>query len=181
MHSLSLTNYRSKQAAKNDLVPNKAFSKTVAIKFKLIGYTNREIGFEALIKVAFFLSKNSFDMKTLCLIVISVISLSFCPSTEKSSKNSSLGYYIFVEDFTNRSFNKYIVESRDSVNTIFEKYFFSELELGDIQNPIYISTVNQSFYIARVHVFENENGKKTFKHLKYPKANKREKLKPVTL
>jgi len=120
-------------------------------------------------------------MKILCLLAISIFCFSFCPSTEKTSKNSKSGFYIFVEDFTNRSYDKYIVESRDSVNTIFEKYFFSELELGDIQNPIYISNVNHSFYIARVNVFENANGKKTFKHLKYPKLNKRAKLKPVTL
>jgi len=120
-------------------------------------------------------------MKMFCLLAISILSLSFRPSTEKSTKNSTSGYYVFVEDFANRSYDKFIVESRDSVNTIFEKYFFSELELGDIQNPIYISNVNHSFYIARVQVFENENGKKTFKHLKYPKNNKRGKLKPVTL
>jgi hypothetical protein len=124
---------------------------------------------------------NSFDMRMFCFLVISFLSFSFCPSTEKSTKDSKSGFYIFVEDFSNHSYNKYIVESRDSVNTIFEKYFFSELELGDIQNPIYISNINQSFYIARVHVFENANGKKTFKHLKYPKNNKRTKLKPVTL
>ena len=116
-----------------------------------------------------------------CLLAISIFCLSFRPSTEKSTKNSNPGFYVFVEDFKNHSFDKFIVESKDSVNAIFEKYFFTELELGDIQNPIFISNVNHSFYIARVHVFENENGKKTFKHLKYPKINKRAKLKPVTL
>ena len=120
-------------------------------------------------------------MKFIFLLLISIICLSFRPSAERSSKDARSGFYIFVEDFNNHSYNKYIVESRDSVNTIFEKYFFSELELGDIQNPIFISNVNQSFYIARVNVFENANGKKTFRHLKYPKTNKRAKLKPVTL
>jgi hypothetical protein len=120
-------------------------------------------------------------MKLFYLFALAVICFSFRPSTERASKDARSGFYIFVEDFNNHSFNKYIVESRDSVNTIFEKYFFSELELGDIQNPIFISNVNQSFYIARVSVFENANGKKTFRHLKYPKVNKRAKLKPVTL
>jgi len=120
-------------------------------------------------------------MKLFFLFAVSVLCFSFRPSTEKSTKDSRSGFYIFVEDFSNHSYDKYIIESRDSVNIIFEKYFFSELELGDIQNPIFISNVNQSFYIARVNVFENANGKKTFKHLKYPKTNKRAKLKPVTL
>jgi len=127
------------------------------------------------------LTLNSSAMKILFLLLLSFICFSFRPSTERAIKDSRSGFYIFVEDFNKHSFNKYIVESRDSVNTIFEKYFFSELELGDIQNPIFISNVNQSFYIARVNVFENANGKKTFKHLKYPKLNKRSKLKPVTL
>jgi hypothetical protein len=120
-------------------------------------------------------------MRLLILFAASILCFSFRPSTERAVKDSRSGFYIFVEDFNSHSYNKYIVESRDSVNTIFEKYFFSELELGDIQNPIFISNVNQSFYIARVNVFENASGKKTFKHLKYPKVNKRAKLKPVTL
>jgi len=120
-------------------------------------------------------------MKLLLLLVCSVLLLSFRPSAEKNTKDTRNGYYVFVQDFTNNSHNKFIVESRDSVNIIFEKYFFSELELGDIQNPIFISNINQSFYIARVNITENENGKKSFKHLKYPKSNKRTKLKPVTL
>ncbi len=122
-------------------------------------------------------------MKVFCFLIIAIFFLSFRPTSETSTKNSNPGYYVFVEDFTNRSYNKFIVESKDSVGRIFKNYFDTELKLGDVRNPIFINNGDYSFYIARVNVFENAKGKKTFRHLKYPKPkqSKRAKLKPVTL
>ena len=127
-------------------------------------------------------------MRLFSVLFISIFCFSFYPATEKAVKSSNSGFYVFVEDFTNRSNNSYIVDSKDSVNSIFNSYFNSELELGDVQNPIFINNGDYSFYIARVNIFDKANGKKGFKHLKYPnpynkhsKINKRAKLKPVTL
>jgi hypothetical protein len=87
-----------------------------------------------------------------------------------------------VEDFTNRSNHKFIVESKDSVNIIFEQFFQSELELGNVDRPITIFNGKRNFYIARVTVSEKSNGELSFRHLKYPNVyNKRSKLKPVIL
>jgi len=127
-------------------------------------------------------------MKTFSLVLISLILFSFCPSTEKTNTNTRTGFYIYVEDFTNRTNHKYIVETKDSVNTIFNSFFNTELELGDVDRPISIYNGKRNFYIARVNVFEQSNGKKNFRHLKYSsvyikstRMKKRSKLNPVIL
>lgn len=136
-------------------------------------------------------------MKTFFILLISVFCLSFRPSTEKTESRFHDGFYIYVEDFSDRTNHKYIVESKDSVNIIFDHFFNSELELGDVDRPITIFNGKRNFYIARVNVFVKPNGEKDFRHLKYPdvyaknsktnpdvseknaKANKRSKLKPA--
>lgn len=124
----------------------------------------------------------SFDMKMLCLIVVSIFCFSFCPSVGKTVSNSRRGFYIFVEDFTDRTNHKYIVETKDSVNNIFNSFFESEFELGDIDRPVSIYNGKLNFYIAKVNIFVDSKGKKNFKHLKYPNVyNRRSKLKPVTM
>lgn len=121
-------------------------------------------------------------MKLSYVLLLSVLSFSFCPSTERVETNTSNGFYIFVQDYTDRTNHKYIVETKDSVNSIFGYFFDSELELGDVDRPITIFNGKRNFYIARVNVFKNSNGEKDFKHLKYPNVyKKRSKLKPVTL
>lgn len=121
-------------------------------------------------------------MKILLVILVSVFCLSFRPSVEKTESSSRPGFYIFVEDYTDRTYHKYIVDSKDSVNTIFNLFFESELELGDIDHPITIYNGKRNFYIARVTVFETPEGKKKFKNLKYSSVYlKRSKLKPVVL
>jgi len=124
-------------------------------------------------------------MKTLFILLISLFCISFCPTTEKEVKNSNVefssGFYIVVEDFTDRTDHKFIVESKDSVNIIFKQYFESELELGNVNNPISIFNRKYSFYIARVNVFEKPNGKKSFRNLKYASVyRKRSAVKTVT-
>jgi hypothetical protein len=123
-------------------------------------------------------------MKKLCFLLISVFCISFCPSTEKAVINSRNGFYIHVQDFTDRTDHSYILETSDSVNTIFNSFFNTELELGDIDRPITIYNGKFDFYVARVTVFEKPNGKKGFRHLKYPdvyvnrsKISKRSKVK----
>jgi len=126
-------------------------------------------------------------MKILYILLFSVFCFSFCPPKEKIVKYTRPGYYIFVEDLTTRSYRKYIVESKDSVNSIFSEYFKTELELVDVQTPITIFNGCISFYIARVTVFEKPNGKLNFRHLKYPSLTKlsysriikRSKMKPA--
>ena len=66
------------------------------------------------------------------------------------------------------TYHEYIIESKDSANIIFKKYFISELDLGDVEYPISIYNSQHDFYIARVNVFVKPNGKKNFKHLDYP-------------
>jgi hypothetical protein len=108
--------------------------------------------------------------------------MSFKPSTEKAVSNTRPGFYIFVEDFTDRTYHKFIVESRDSVDNIFNRFFHSELELGDVDHPITIYNGKHNFYIARVTVFETSDGRKKFRNLKYADVyKKRSRLKPVTL
>lgn len=125
---------------------------------------------------------NSIKMKLSYILLFSVFSYSFCPAIKKAENNQSNGFYIFVEDFTDRTKHKYIVENKDSVNTIFDYFFESELELGDVDRPITIYNGKRNFYLARVNVFKKANGEKGFKHLKYPNVyNKRSRLKPVTL
>lgn len=121
-------------------------------------------------------------MKFLFFLLIACISFSFRPSTEKMESNARVGFYIYVKDHTDRTYHKFIVESKDSVNSIFEQFFQSELDLGDIDRPISIYNGKRDFYIARVTVFETPEGKKRFKNLKYEKVYvKRSKLQPVTL
>jgi hypothetical protein len=93
------------------------------------------------------------------------------------------GFYVFVEDIGQRTNNKYITESKDSLNVIFKNYFGSELVLGEVQRPLSIFNGNLNFYVARVNVFVKPNGKKSFRHLKYPavRISKRSKLKPAIL
>jgi len=140
------------------------------------------LGFFRNTKPLCFLVVNSIEMKLRSVLLISVLSYSFCPSIKKAENNQSNGFYIFVEDFTDRTNHKYIVENKDSVNTIFDYFFDSELELGDVDRPITIYNGKRNFYLARVNVFKKPNGEKGFKHLKYPNVyTKRSKLKPVTL
>lgn len=116
------------------------------------------------------------------VLFIAVLGFSFCPSIEKTENSTSNGYYIFVEDFTDRTNHKYIVETKDSVDNIFYFYLKSELELGKVDRPITIYNGKHNFYVARVNIFRKPNGKMGFKHIKYPNVyNKRSKLKPVTL
>jgi len=115
-------------------------------------------------------------------MLVSVFCISFCPTVEKIEINSHEGFYIFVEDFTDRTNHRYIVETKDSVNTIFNTFFNSELELGNVDRPITIYNGKHNFYVARVSVYTKTNGKIDFKHLKYPAVySKRSKLKPVVL
>jgi len=123
-------------------------------------------------------------MKTLFIVLISLCFLSFRPSTKEASVATSNGFYVSVKDLTDRTYHEFIVETRDSANSIFNKYFESELELGNVDYPISIYNGKRDFYIARVFVFEKSNGKKDFKHLKYAnvydknsKSNKRAPLK----
>ena len=123
-------------------------------------------------------------MKTLFILLISLSCLSFCPSTnEPAVENASNGFYISVIDHTDRTHHEFILESKDSVNMIFEKYFQTELSLADLDYPISIFDSKRDFYLARVNVFVKSNGKKGFKHLKYPdvyvKNAKMSKRKPL--
>lgn len=106
-------------------------------------------------------------MKTLFILLISLTFFSFRPSTKEAAVSASNGFYVSVKDLTDRTYHEFIVESRDSANSIFNKYFESELELGNVDYPISIYNGKRDFYIARVFVFEKPNGKKDFKHLKY--------------
>lgn len=131
---------------------------------------------------------NFFAMKLFFVLLVAVFCFSFRPSMERAVSVSNTGFYISVEDHVNRMHHKYIVESKDSVNQIFQSFFNSELELGDVDRPISIFNGKRDFYIARVNVYVKPNGKKDFRHLKYPnvyenpkKQSKRSKLKPVTL
>lgn len=124
-------------------------------------------------------------MRLIIVLIFSVFCFSFRPSTETSESSTSNGYYIFVADFTDRTNHKYIVQSRDSVDVIFNQFFDSELELGEVDRPISIYNGKRDFYLARVKVFRKANGELGFKHLKYSspyvKPSKRQKIKPVTL
>lgn len=128
---------------------------------------------------------NLVSMRLFIILLVSVFCFSFRPSTETSASSTSNGYYIFVEDFTDRTNHKYIVHSRDSVDVIFNQFFDSELELGTVDRPLTIYNGKRDFYVARVNVFQKPNGELGFKHLKYSnpyvKSGKRFKLKPVTL
>jgi hypothetical protein len=121
-------------------------------------------------------------MRLLCVLLVSVFCFSFCPNTEKTAKYTN-GFYVFVEDLSQRTYHKYLVESKDSVNSILKYFFESELEVGDIHKPISIYNGDINFYIARVNVFVKPNGKKSFRHLKYPKekVSRRSQVRPVFL
>lgn len=124
-------------------------------------------------------------MRLVSILLVSFFCFSFRPSTEKAMTSSSNGFYVFVEDHTDRTIHKYIVDSKDSVNIIFNNLFNTELELGNINTPLTILNNDYNFFVARVFVYENQKGKKKFKHLKYAnpyqKKNKRLELKPVIL
>ena len=118
-------------------------------------------------------------MKNYFVLLISLSFFSFSPVSEKLENNTRPGFYISVEDFTDRSNHEYIVESKDSVNIIFEQFFSSELALGNVDRPITIFNGKRTFYIARVTVSEKPNGELSFSHLKYPNVYvKRSKLTP---
>ena len=74
-------------------------------------------------------------MRVFYFLLISMSLFSFCPLTEKTANNSRPGFYVFVEDHTDRTFHKFIVESKDSVDNIFEHFFESELDLGNVDHP----------------------------------------------
>ena len=129
---------------------------------------------------------NSDDMKTLFVLLICLSCMSFRPSTKEAAIASSNGFYVSVRDHTDRTYHEFIVESKDSVNVIFGRYFQTELALGNVDYPISIYNGQHDFYVARVFVFEKSNGKKDFKHLKYAsvydkssKSNKRSPVKPA--
>ena len=118
-------------------------------------------------------------MKTLFIFLISVCCFSFCPSTEVAINATSNGFYVSVKDLTDRTYHEYIVETKDSVKMIFNKYFQTELALGEVDYPISIYNGKRDFYIARVYVYQKSNGKKDFKHLNYPNVYSSNKRKPV--
>lgn len=128
---------------------------------------------------------NLLKMKIRIVLIFAVFCFSFRPSVQKAAAVSSVsnGFYISVDDFTDRTKHSYIVQSRDSVDVIFKLFFESELELGDVNRPITIFNGEHDFYVARVNVFQKRDGKLSFHHLKYPKikVTKRAKLAPVTL
>jgi len=128
---------------------------------------------------------NTLKMKIRIVLLIGIFCFSFRPSIQKAttSASTSNGFYIFVKDNTDRTMHKYIVQSRDSVDVIFNLFFESELELGDVNRPITIFNGEHDFYVARVNVIHKSNGKLGFANLKYPKIKmtKRAKLAPVTL
>lgn len=113
--------------------------------------------------------------------MISIFLLAFSPLKEEAVKHSNPGFYVYVENYKNGTRDKFIVESKDSLNKIFNSYLNMELELGEIQRPITIYNGYVNFYVARVTVFENQNGKKKFKHLQYPRITNRSKEKPAIL
>lgn len=117
-------------------------------------------------------------MKLFVVILVAVFCFSFRPSTEGEVNVAHTGFYITVEDHVTRVSHKYIVETKDSVNQIFQSFFNSELELGEVDRPISIFNGKRDFYIARVNVYVKPNGKKDFKHLKY--ANVYENPKKLT-
>lgn len=119
-------------------------------------------------------------MKLLIFLLISVFCFSFCPITEKVIGHSKPGFYVYIEDFTSRSQYKFIVESKDSVDVIFNQFFKSELELGEVDNPISIYNRKHSFYVARVTVYKTSNGTRRFRNLNYPEVYiKRNKTLPT--
>jgi hypothetical protein len=117
-------------------------------------------------------------MKTLLVLFVALFCLSFCPNTEKEEYNTKAGYYIFIEDHTSNTNHKFLVESKDSVDIIFERFFDSELSLGNVDYPISIYNLKHDFYIERVTLFEAKNGKTKFKHLKYPAVYDKNKRTP---
>ena len=127
------------------------------------------------------LTNKLIDIKILILLMISIFSSAFCPFKEAPVKQSRPGFYVFVDNYWNGDRNKFIVESKDSLNKIFNSFFNMELELGEVQRPISIYNGKLDFYVARVNVFENPKGKKKIKHLKYPKVTKHSKLQPDAL
>lgn len=121
-------------------------------------------------------------MRSLLFTLVVLCLYSFRPSMEKAETTYRNGFYITISDHENKSYKKYIIESKDSVNNLFNQYFNNELELGEVEKPISIFNGDLSFYIARVSVYQKANGKTNFKHFKYPiERNKRGKLKTVIL
>ena len=119
-------------------------------------------------------------MKTLLVLIVALFFFSFCPTSETKESDNDSGYYILVQDYTDRTNHKYLVASKDSADKIFDHFFASELELGTVNYPISIDNGKRSFFIARVTFFESKNGKTKFKHLKYPKIyHKRKKPDPA--
>ena len=120
-------------------------------------------------------------MRTLLLFAVLVFCFSLSYAAKKDEPAAKSGYYILVEDYTDRSNHTYLLESKDSVDVIFDQFFKTELELGNINYPITIDNGKQSFFVARVELFESKNGKTHFKHLKYPKIyNKRKQTDPAS-
>ncbi len=114
------------------------------------------------------------------LLLIFILIFSICNAAGKVIKSPRPGFYISVEDFTDRSNHEFIVDSKDSVNIIFEQFFSSELALGKVDRPITIFNGKRNFYIARVTISEKPNGELSFRHLKYPNVyEKRAKLTPA--
>lgn len=122
-------------------------------------------------------------MKNLLILVVSLFCFSFRPDPpiENPADGIRSGYYVFVEDYTDRSYHKYLVESKDSVDKIFNQFLGSELRLGKVVNPINIFNRTHNFYVAPVNIYQTANGKRRFKNLKYPKvyAKKRQQLNPA--
>ena len=107
-------------------------------------------------------------MKTLLAVVaVAFCFYSFCYISDKDEPSPKSAYYIVVEDFTDNTAYKYLVESKDSADRIFDRFFASELSLGNVDHPITIYNLKHNFYIERVELFETKNGKTKVKHLKY--------------
>lgn len=113
------------------------------------------------------------DMKTCMLLIAALFGLSFCYTSGKDEPAPRSGYYIFVEDYTDHTNHRFLVESKDSVDKIFDLFFASELSLGTVDHPISIYNLKHNFYIERVELIDAKNGKVRFKHLKYPAVFKR--------
>ena len=109
-------------------------------------------------------------MKTLSILIVALFCFSFVSPPEKENPeatNTKSGYYIFVEDYVEHANYKYLVESKDSVNKIFDHFFASELALGKVNRPMSIYNLKSSFYIEPVQLFESKNGKTKFRHMKF--------------
>lgn len=107
-------------------------------------------------------------VKKIAILSLLFVNFSFYPEAGEEESDEGSGYYIVVQDYFTNTFHKYIVESKDSVDIIFNTVFESELQLGEIDRPITINNGKYDFYVARVVLYLKKNGQMSFKNLKYP-------------